>query len=47
MTRERAICRFNEHYVTTDVADDKDLETWLEVGSWTWGWNEPVLGTVS
>ena len=20
---------------------------WLEVGSWTWGWNEPVLGTVS
>jgi hypothetical protein len=38
---------FNEHYVTTEVADDKDLETWLEVGSWTWGWNEPVLGTVS
>ncbi|EKX46541.1 hypothetical protein GUITHDRAFT_162980 [Guillardia theta CCMP2712] len=38
---------FNEQFVTTEVADAKDLETWLEVGSWTWGWNEPVLGTVS
>jgi len=38
---------FNENYVTTEVAPDEDLETWLEVGSWTWGWNEPVLGTVS
>jgi len=38
---------FNEKYVTTEVADAKDLETWLEVGSWTWGWNEPVLGTIS
>ena len=38
---------FNERYVTADVADDKDLETWLEVGSWTWSWMEPVLGQVS
>ena len=38
---------FNENFVTTEVAEDKDLETWLEVGSWTWSWNEPVLGTVS
>ena len=25
---------FNEQYVTTEVAQDKDLETWLEVGQW-------------
>ena len=39
--------KFNELYVTADVADDKDLETFLEVGGWTWGWMEPVLGTAS
>jgi len=38
---------FNDLYVTTDVADDKDLETWLEVGSWTWNWMEPPLGQLS
>jgi len=26
--------RFNEHFVTTDVAEPDDLETFLEVGSW-------------
>jgi hypothetical protein len=38
---------FNELYVTADVAEEKDLETWLEVGSWSWSWMEPVLGQVS
>lgn len=38
---------FNELYVTTDVAEAKDLETWLEVGSWTWNWMEPPLGQLS
>jgi len=38
---------FNENYVTADVAEAKDLETWLEVGSWTWSWMEPLLGQVS
>jgi hypothetical protein len=38
---------FNENFVTTDVADDKDLETFLEVGSWSWGWMEPPLGQLS
>ncbi len=28
---------FNEYFVTADVAEPADLETWLEVGSWTWG----------
>ena len=38
---------FNEEYVTTDVPPPADLETWLEVGAWTWNWMEPVLGTAS
>lgn len=38
---------FNHHFVTTDVPDPKDLETYLEVGSWTWNWMEPPLGTLS
>lgn len=27
---------FNENFVTTDVPEVQDLETVLEVGSWTW-----------
>jgi hypothetical protein len=38
---------FNEDYVTTDVPEPRDLETFLEVGSWTWNWMEPPLGTIS
>ena len=38
---------FNEYYVTTEVPEPADLETMLEVGSWTWNWMEPPLGTVS
>lgn len=38
---------FNEAYVTADHADAKDLETPLEVGSWSWNWMEPPLGQLS
>lgn len=38
---------FNEHFVTSDVPEEKDLETWLEVGSWAWNWMEPPLGQIS
>jgi hypothetical protein len=38
---------FNQHFVTSDMPEAKDLETLLEVGSWTWSWNEPVIGTLS
>ncbi|CAJ1933258.1 unnamed protein product [Cylindrotheca closterium] len=38
---------FNEFYVTTDIPEPKDLETMLEVGSWTWNWMEPPLGALS
>ena len=27
---------FNKNFVTTDVPNSEDLETWLEVGAWTW-----------
>jgi hypothetical protein len=38
---------FNEGFVTMDVPEPKDLETCLEVGTWTWNWMEPPLGTAS
>lgn len=38
---------FNHAYVTADIPEPKDLETWLEVGAWSWNWMEPVLGQVS
>lgn len=38
---------FNERFVTTDVPEPQDLETWLEVGSWAWNWMEPPLGQIS
>lgn len=41
------VLNFNEWAVTTDVPDDEDLETPLEVGAWAWNWMEPPLGTAS
>ena len=38
---------FNRHFVTTQVPEPEDLETWLEVGSWAWNWMEPPLGQIS
>jgi len=38
---------FNHNFVTTELPPEEDLETWLEVGSASWGWMEPVLGQVS
>lgn len=38
---------FNHNYVTAEMPPPEDLETWLEVGSASWGWMEPVLGHVS
>lgn len=38
---------FNEKYVTADIPEPKDLETFLEVGSFSWNWMEPVLGQIS
>lgn len=38
---------FNHHYVTTEVPEPADLESIMEVGSWTWNWMEPPLGTLS
>jgi len=38
---------FNKWYVTTDIPEPRDLETWLEVGAWTWNWMEPIMGQLS
>ena len=34
----------NDFYVTADQPPLEDLETALEVGSWSWMWMEPLLG---
>ncbi len=36
---------FNDAFVTMDLPDAKDMETWLEIGAWSWNWMEPPLGT--
>lgn len=36
---------FNDHFVTAEHPPTKELETALEVGSWSWNWMEPVFGT--
>ena len=41
------VMAFNEYFVTSDVPEEKDLETPLEVGSWAWNWMEPPLGQIS
>ncbi len=38
---------FNEHFVTSDIPEEKDLETAFEVGNWAWNWMEPPLGQIS
>ena len=38
---------FNENFVTAELYDDGEADTWLEVGSWTWNWMEPPLGQLS
>lgn len=38
---------FNEHFVTAEHPPTKELETALEVGSWSWNWMEPVMGTAT
>ena len=43
----RAAEWFNTYYVTADTVEPEDLETWLEVGTWTWNWMEPPLGQAS
>uniref|UniRef100_A0A7S1ZDC1 Uncharacterized protein n=1 Tax=Trieres chinensis TaxID=1514140 RepID=A0A7S1ZDC1_TRICV len=39
--------KFNELYVTAEVPQPSDLDTWLEVGSWSWAWMEPLIGQAS
>jgi len=38
---------FNEKYVTMEVPHSSELDTWLEVGSWSWNWMEPAIGQLS
>jgi hypothetical protein len=38
---------FNKAFVTMEAVPESDLATVLEVGSWSWNWMEPPLGTIS
>lgn len=38
---------FNDVFVTTDQPGKEDLQTFWEVGSWSWGWMEPAIGQAS
>ena len=38
---------FNELFVHFSPPPEAELETWLEVGAWSWSWMEPPLGTFS
>ena len=38
---------FNDNFVTAAPPEVGDADTWLEVGSWSWSWMEPPLGTIS
>ena len=44
---KNAVMWFNETFVTAEVPPVEDLETMWEVGSWSWGWMEPVIGQAS
>lgn len=39
--------QFNEMFVTTELPPLEDLETYLEVGSASWAWMEPIIGQTS
>lgn len=38
---------FNDNFVTAEMPPPEDLITYLEVGSASWGWMEPILGQIS
>jgi hypothetical protein len=38
---------FNDKFVTAEMPPPEDFVTYLEVGSTSWGWMEPVLGQIS
>lgn len=38
---------FNEKFVTAEVPEVQDIETWFEVGSFSWSWMEPIIGQAS
>lgn len=46
MTFHKDTCLwFNDVYVTSEVPPPEDLESFYEVGSWSWSWVEPLVGT--
>jgi len=44
---KESVMWFNDRFVTADIPDAAELETFLEVGGWSWSWMEPVIGQAS
>eukprot|EP00979_Chaetoceros_neogracilis_P005982 scaffold1174_cov281-Chaetoceros_neogracile.AAC.13 len=44
---KRSVMWFNDVFVTAEIPPPEDLETFWEIGSWSWGWMEPVIGQAS
>lgn len=38
---------FNDNFATEEVPPIEELQTVYEIGTWTWNWMEPILGTLS
>ena len=39
---------FCSNFVKEDIPTEPEvLETWFKVGTWTWSWMEPMIGTAS
>eukprot|EP00927_Polykrikos_kofoidii_P067458 TRINITY_DN62952_c0_g1_i1.p1 TRINITY_DN62952_c0_g1~~TRINITY_DN62952_c0_g1_i1.p1 ORF type:complete len:295 (-),score=38.40 TRINITY_DN62952_c0_g1_i1:172-984(-) len=42
-----SVAWFNDKFVLSEPPPAEEIVTMLEVGSWSWSWMEPVLGTAS
>jgi len=45
--QKETVLWFNDKFVTAEVPESADLETILEVGSFSWSWMEPIIGQAS
>jgi len=44
---EETVMWFNEAFVTFEPPGEGEMDTWLEVGAYSWSWMEPPLGQLS
>mmetsp|Transcript_57636 Transcript_57636/g.78588 ORF Transcript_57636/g.78588 Transcript_57636/m.78588 type:complete len:124 (-) Transcript_57636:762-1133(-) len=47
MFLRRTAIWFCTHYVGMEIPDISEIDTVFKVGTWTWQWMEPMLGTAT